>query len=330
MHEGVLLLDPQGRVVLANQSLVAALKLAFDVRGHTVNEALRWPALNALLARLPAERQVLGCELDYHGPSPRCFQVNATAYTDPEGRLQGAIVVFHDITRFKELENHRREFVANVSHELRTPVAMIKGYVETLLGAARDDPAVTTRFLQTIRRHADRLTYLIEDLLTLSKLESGQTAINAQPLDLHQAVQRALEDLQTLAREHRACLVNQVPPALRAQADADRLQQVLFNLVENAIKYGRPDGRVAVGGGPHSDTMVELWVQDDGPGIPPEARDRIFERFYRVDKGRSRETGGTGLGLAIVKHIVQAHGGKVWVSSQLGKGSVFHLTLPLA
>ncbi len=330
MVEGVLLLDREGRIQLANHSLARLLNLQADLRRGTLAEALRWPALSELAARLAAEKQVLGAELEFPGPPPRMLQVNATVYSDSEGKPQGTIFVFHDITRLKQLEATRREFVANVSHELRTPLAMIKGYVETLLEGAKDDPAVAARFLQTIARHTDRLTYLIEDLLTLSQLESGQLALNVQPVSPREVVQRVFDDLSARAAERSTRLENGVPDRLRAQADADRLQQVLFNLVENAIKYGRAEGHVQVGGRVLGDTTLELSVRDDGPGIPPDAQARVFERFFRLDKARSRESGGTGLGLAIVKHLVQAHGGKVWVESSVGQGSTFFFTLPRA
>jgi two-component system phosphate regulon sensor histidine kinase PhoR len=258
----------------------------------------------------------------------RWVEVNAAAVPGRDGARHGAILIFHDLTRIKQLERTRQEFVANVSHELRTPLSLIKGFVETLLEGAKNDPDKATRFLQTIEKHTDRLTYLIEDLLTISRLESGQVVMNLHPVELRDEAQRVLDDLRSRADEKSSRLDNTVPAGLTARADADRLQQVLFNLVENAIKYGRTQGCVSVGGKRLPDGKVEMWVHDDGPGIPVEARDRVFERFYRVDRARSRETGGTGLGLSIVKHIVQAHGGEVWLSSELGAGTTFHFTLP--
>jgi two-component system phosphate regulon sensor histidine kinase PhoR len=238
--------------------------------------------------------------------------------------------VFHDLTRVKQFEKSRRDFVANVSHELRTPLTLIKGFVHTLLDGGAESPARAASYLQTIAKHTDRLTFLIEDLLTLARLEGGEAAMNLQAVGLREVAARVLADLAPRAAERRMALANELPETLRAWADADRFEQVLLNLVENAIRYGRDQGSISVGGRPVPGNRIEVWVRDDGPGIPPESRDRVFERFYRIDRARTRDKGGTGLGLSIVKHIVNAHGGQVWVRSELGRGSTFFLTLPEA
>jgi two-component system phosphate regulon sensor histidine kinase PhoR len=330
MAEGVLVLDQTGRVQLLNQSLESLFGLSQDVRGQTFLEAFRLQELAELVKRLRQEQTVRGYELEMPGTDERWLEINAAAVLDREGKQHGAILVFHDLTRVKQLENTRQEFVANVSHELRTPLSLIKGFVETLLEGAKDDPDLAARFLKTIEKHTDRLTYLIEDLLTISRLESGQIVMNLHPVDLRAEVQHVMEDLQARADEKKIKIENCLPAALIARADADRLQQVFFNLVENAIKYGRNEGHVCIGGKSAPQGRVEVWVQDDGPGIPSEAKERVFERFYRVDRARSRETGGTGLGLAIVKHIVQGHGGEVWVKSELDAGTTFFFTLVAA
>jgi two-component system phosphate regulon sensor histidine kinase PhoR len=329
MIEGLLLLDADGRIQLANRAFMDLFDVTADVRGKTVLEVLRLHELTGLLQRVAAEKQVLDHELKTGGLSERWLQINAAAISGSAEAGQGTILVFHDLTRLKQLERTREEFVANVSHELRTPLSLIKGYVETLLDGAKDNPEVATRFLQTIQRNAERLQFLIEDLLTISELESGRLKMNLQSVQLRPFVEKLLEDLRPQAKGRNVTLTNEVPD-LTAQADAERLQQVLANIVGNAIKYGRAEGQVAVSARNGDGDMIEVCVQDDGPGIPPEALERVFERFYRVDKARSREQGGTGLGLSIVKHIVQSHGGKVWARSELGNGAAFYFTLPTA
>jgi two-component system phosphate regulon sensor histidine kinase PhoR len=277
---------------------------------------------------LPREKKITEVELELQRGGRRCWQISAALVGDQPGGPQGRLFVFHDVTRLKELESIRKEFVGNVSHELRTPLSLIKGFAQTLLDGAKDDPEQGARFLQKIDKHSDRLLFLIEDLLAISRLESGQIALNLQPVRLRETAQRVLDDLGARAAARKTALENYIAPEILVWADADRLQQVFFNLTENAIKYGRSEGRVTLGarGGPGQ--KVEVVVADDGPGIPPESLDRVFERFYRVDRARSRESGGTGLGLAIVKHIVQAHGGEAWVKSEMGRGASFYFTLP--
>jgi two-component system phosphate regulon sensor histidine kinase PhoR len=329
MIDGVVVLDKEGRIQLVNDSLRKLFRLpAAGGQGQTLAEAFRLPDLSDLGARMAQERSVLGVELELPESPPRFLEVNANAVRDRDGTHQGAIFVFHDLTRVKALESTRKEFVANVSHELRTPLSLIKGFVETLLDGANEDPDVSTRYLKTIQKHTDRLAFLIEDLLTISQLESGQLVLSSEPVSLSELAGRVIGDLQAKALEKQVRITNRLPPGLVIPADSDRLEQVLFNLLENAIKYGRSGGQVIIGGQEEDPKWVELWVRDDGPGIPPESQARIFERFYRVDRARSRERGGTGLGLAIVKHIVLAHGGQVWLDSELGRGTTFHFTLP--
>jgi two-component system phosphate regulon sensor histidine kinase PhoR len=224
----------------------------------------------------------------------------------------------------------RQEFVANVSHELRTPLSLIKSATETLLEGAKDDAAALSRFLQIIDKHANRLALLIDDLLLLSTLDSGGLRLNRQPVPFRTTVDDAIDDLLTRAHARDVTLVNAVPGSLVALADNDRMRQVISNLLDNAIKYGRAGGKATVEGRVLPNGRIEIMVVDDGPGIPNESQERIFERFYRVDKARSREQGGTGLGLAIVKHVVQAHGGDVRLESEPGSGAAFIVTLPPA
>jgi two-component system phosphate regulon sensor histidine kinase PhoR len=329
MIEGLLLLDDDGKIQLANRPFSKLFDITTDIRGKTILEVLRQHELTELLEKVAAEKQVLDYELKLSGLNERWLQVNAAAISDDGSGKHGTILVFHDLTRLKQLERTREEFVANVSHELRTPLSLIKGYVETLIDGAKDNPEVANKFLQTIHRNSERLQFLIEDLLTISELESGRLKMNLQRVHLQPLAEKVLEDFKAQAAARHVTLTNELPD-LTAQADADRLQQVLGNLIGNAIKYGRSEGHVNLSGSQADGGMIELCVRDDGPGIPTEALDRVFERFYRVDKARSREQGGTGLGLSIVKHIVQGHGGKVWAKSEPGKGAAFFFTLPAA
>jgi two-component system phosphate regulon sensor histidine kinase PhoR len=330
MAEGFLLLDRHGRIQAVNQTLHDFFAIDGEVRGKTLMEVFRFHELLEVWEQVQREGQVRRSELEFPGKNARSFEVSAAVLPGREGGIDGGVFIFHDMTRIKQLENTRREFVANVSHELRTPLTLIKGFVETLLDGAKNDPDVTERFLQTIDKHTDRLTFLIEDLLTISRLESGQVVLNEQKIQLHEVGERVIDDLQSRAAERRTTLINEIPETLEALADTDRLQQVLFNLVDNAIKYGRADGTVWITARAREDAMIEACVRDNGPGIPADSVDRVFERFYRVDKARSREQGGTGLGLAIVKHIIQSHRGEVWLKSELGQGSAFYFTLPAA
>ncbi len=326
MLEGLLLLDRNKKIYLANRAFTEFFNLKADLRGKTLVEVLRLHELDDLLQRVETEQQVFGHEFKLPDLGDRWLQVNASVITNSANEREGTILVFHDLTRLKQLERQREEFVANVSHELRTPLSLIKGYTETLLDGARNNPEVAERFLKIIERNTNRLDLLIQDLLTISALESGRMKLELAPVNLHSLAEKIFFDLGSKAETKTISLVNEMPE-LTAKGDTNRLDQVLANLVDNAIKYGRVNGSVIVGGKKLPKGGVEISVRDDGPGIPPEAIDRVFERFYRVDKARSRDQGGTGLGLSIVKHIVHAHGGEVWVESELGKGATFFFTL---
>jgi two-component system phosphate regulon sensor histidine kinase PhoR len=329
MVEGLIVVDAGGRIRLANRSAEVLFGFSGDATGKTILEATRHHEVAAVVARLDRELEVLGHELRIDSmDAPRFLQVNALALRDAGGASDGAILVFHDLTRLRHLEGVRQEFVANVSHELRTPLSLIKSATETLLDGGKDDAAALSRFLQIIDKHANRLALLIDDLLLLSTLDSGGLRLNRQPLQFRVTVQDAIDDLQARAHARDVTLENLVPSSLVVFADNDRMGQVVSNLIDNAIKYGRPGGKTTVVGIHLDDSRLEISVADDGPGIPKDAQERIFERFYRVDKARSREQGGTGLGLAIVKHVIQAHGGEVRVESELGNGSKFIINLP--
>jgi two-component system phosphate regulon sensor histidine kinase PhoR len=254
----------------------------------------------------------------------RIFEIHAAPL--PSG---GALAVLHDVTRIEAAEKSRRDFIANVSHELRTPLTSIQGYVETLLEDPKPNPATTQEFLGVIQKNASRMNRLTEDLLALAGVESPDYRLATQPMRASDLVQDAIESLGGIVVDSGIELEPAGAPDALVMADPDAMNQVFGNLIENALKYGKAGLRILVGA--HLlDSEVEFFVRDFGPGIASEHLERIFERFYRVDKARSRESGGTGLGLAIVKHIVLAHGGRVWVESELGAGATFHFTLPLA
>jgi two-component system, OmpR family, phosphate regulon sensor histidine kinase PhoR len=248
--------------------------------------------------------------------------------------MASVVLVLHDVTRVRRLESMRADFVANVSHELRTPLTAIRGYAETLLGGALDDSARARQFVHVIERHSERLSRLIDDLLTLSDLELGRTELRREPLDLREVVVGVLEVLGPKAGKKAIALQAEIPDDLPALVlDRDRIEQVLINLVDNAIKYTPADGSVRVSArslGNGNGSGVEIDVTDSGIGIPEKDLSRLTERFYRVDRARSRELGGTGLGLAIVKHIVQAHGGSLTIESRVQKGTTVRVELPAA
>jgi two-component system phosphate regulon sensor histidine kinase PhoR len=252
------------------------------------------------------------------------FEINAAPL--PSG---GALVVLHDVTGIEAAERSRRDFIANVSHELRTPLTSIQGYVETLLEEPAPRPDTTREFLGVIQKNASRMNRLTEDLLTLASVESPDYKIVRQPIRANALVQDAIESLGGIVVDSGVELESAGAPDAVVLADPDAMNQVFGNLIENALKYAKSGKRIRVGARQHQNE-VEFSVEDFGPGIASEHLYRIFERFYRVDKARSRDSGGTGLGLAIVKHIVQAHGGRIWAESELGSGAQFHFTLPLA
>lgn len=253
----------------------------------------------------------------------RIFEINAAPL--PSG---GALAVLHDVTRIEVAEKSRRDFIANVSHELRTPLTSIQGYVETLVEDPNSNPEMTREFLGVILKNASRMNRLTEDLLALAGVESPDYKLASQPIRASALVKDAIDSLGGMVVDSGVQLQSAGAPDALVMADPDAMNQVFGNLVENALKYGKAGKRIRVGARLLEDE-AEFFVQDFGPGIASEHLERIFERFYRVDKARSRESGGTGLGLAIVKHIVQVHGGRIWAESELGAGAAFHFTLPL-
>ena len=335
MAEGVLVVDERGRILVANHALRQLLHLPLSVTNRTALEIVRNAQLEEVIRNVIQQGNSTSFELNLPLPLGKTFEVNVVRIMaspeekkkEPEG-IRGAIAVFHDITRLKELERVRQDFVANVSHELRTPLTTIKGYAETLLEGALQEE-VATQFVQVIKRHTDRLTKIVEDLLTLSKIEGKEFQLKSEDVLVIGIIDDAIDLVKEMSeRKGISIRKSDISPSLSVHADRNYLEQVLINFFDNAIKYGREGGEIAISATENDRKEVEFSVRDNGPGIPKEDLPRIFERFYRVDRGRSQELGGTGLGLSIVKHLVQAHGGRVWAESQLGVGSTFHFTIP--
>ena len=337
MIDGVVVLDREGRIGLCNRLAVEQLELPTDGEplGVKLSLVCRIPEITSLVeAAMRSAGEVRQREVTFPGrENNRVLSASAVTIADGTNPL-GAILVLHDLTRIRQFEAMRADFVANVSHELRTPLTAIRGYAETLRSGALRDPERAAEFVGVIQRHSERLTRLIDDLLTLSDLELGRTEIHPRPLAVAEVVQAPLEMLRQKAEERGVELGAEVadglPPLL---GDRDRLEQVLINLIDNAIKYSGSGSRVRVvakSSGLDGERTIEIAVHDDGVGIPEKDIPRLTERFYRVDRARSRELGGTGLGLAIVKHIVQAHGGALSIESMLGRGTTVRVVLPQA
>jgi two-component system phosphate regulon sensor histidine kinase PhoR len=326
IDSGLLAVDHRGTVILANQSLRRSLDLPDPLGRHYV-EVIRHPDVGrALEAVLRTGRRQAGEVRIHH--LRRVYARHAGPFPGQEGMPHGAVLTFQDVTERRRVDEVRRDFVANASHELRTPLTSIRGFVEALEDGALEDAATSRRFLEKIRTHADRMAALVSDLLELSRLESGERPPQWERVPADEVVDEVVGGLSALARAKQIEVVTDVSVA-SVETDRDRLRGVLENLVENALKYTPEGGRVTVAARPEGEVAV-FEVADDGPGIAAEHLPRIFERFYRVDKARSRELGGTGLGLSIVKHLVESLGGAVSVSSEPGRGSRFVVRLPLS
>jgi len=332
VRAGVLATDSEGRLTLMNPTLARMLQLEpKDTVGRKVLEIVRSVELKQIFDRVLEERKEVKATIEINLSSPRVFEVVAVPLDDSAPIPRGVVAVLHDITRLKELEAIRRDFVANVSHELRTPLTSIRGFAETLLEGGLEDEKHNRRFVEIIKTHAIHLSELTSELLSLATLESKGFSLNYREFDLKTLVHELVESTRSLAlRKQQAIAVEMTAELPHFKADRDRIGQVLVNLLDNAMKFTSEGGKIMVQVNLNSaGDAVELHVKDDGIGIPSADLPRIFERFYRVDKARSRDQGGTGLGLAIVKHIVEAHQGKVDVRSALGQGSEFTVILPI-
>ena len=331
MLEGVIAVDGRDTILFMNERSRAMFGLG-AARGERKPflEVIRNGDLHQVLheSRAAAERTVSRHELRLSSPVERRLQVNAVPLRLAPDET-GVVMVLHDVTELRRLEQVRTEFVANVSHELRTPLTAIHGYLETLLGGALEERANARRFLEIVFRHTERLGRLLNDLTDLSNIELGKVSLALEAVRLGEVVESVLAIIGPKADAGRVALATDLPSGLPlVRADRDRLVQILINLVDNAVKYTPEGGRVTVGASGGAGGLVEIAVSDTGVGIPPGDLPRITERFYRVDRARSRELGGTGLGLAIVKHLVLAHGGELRIESAPGQGTTVRFTLP--
>jgi two-component system phosphate regulon sensor histidine kinase PhoR len=326
MSDGVALVDTTDRVVHSNRRMAEILGSPPPANGTLLAEFVRSPGLEELVAEARRADRPVETELRLWKPRPHMVRANATRLE--AGGRDAVLLVLHDLTEIELLARVRQEFVANVSHELRTPLTSIRGYAETLLEGGLQDRDHREGFVGVIREQAERLTAIVDDLLSLAELERPGATPRREPFDLREVADRQVAVARARA-EKAGLLVSLAPgPPVMLEADAHLVEQVIANLLDNAVKYterGSIEVRAGRSGG-------QAWceVEDTGPGIPQEDQPRIFERFYRVDKARSREQGGTGLGLSIVKHIVLLHGGSVSVRSQLGQGSTFRFELPVS
>lgn len=328
LSEAVIALDAQQKITLVNRATVEMLGLGDSPVGHTLMETVRIAALGDLVTKVRGG-QGSTAEFDLpskSGEAPRRVLARATLLSDTDG----AVLVLHDVTEIRRLESVRRDFVANVSHELRTPVSIIRANAETLLDGALDDRVRSREFVDAMLRHSDRLARLIADLLDLSRIEAGRFPIKPTRIRTGAALKRSVDLVERSARSKGLSIEIRADDDFAVQADPRALDQVVANLLDNAVKYTPAGGHIVVRARSEGREHVRFEVADDGPGIEARHRERVFERFYRVDPGRSRDVGGTGLGLSIVKHLVEVMGGDVGLEQATPHGSIFWFTLPCA
>jgi two-component system, OmpR family, phosphate regulon sensor histidine kinase PhoR len=328
MREGLLVVNKDMRVVASNPAAHKLFNASHTkLQSQRLTELTRNPAIYSAFLDGLKGIEVSGVKVETHGPERQVFDLRVVPIGNANGSgAEGALGVFFDITRTERLELVRQEFLSNVSHELRTPLTAIIAFVETLESGATEDPESCQRFLSIIRKNALRMHTLIDDILDLTAIEAGNVQLRAAPVDLHELVSEVCASLANKAEVQKIDLQNNVAPGTVVYGDVRRLDQMLTNLIDNGIKFSRENGMVSISH--RSGVRDEIIVEDNGDGIPAQHLERLFERFYRVDRARSRDMGGTGLGLAIVKHLALLHGGEVSVDSELGKGSTFTIHLP--
>ena len=339
MREGLLVVDQEMRVVASNPAAHQLFNLSSGkLNSQRLTQLTRNPAIYSAFLDALQGMERSGVKVETHGPERLIFDLRVVPLNSSNGRPanrpgrtesalpQGALGVFIDVTRIERLERVRQEFLSNISHELRTPLTSILAFVETLETSALEDQESAKRFLAIIRKNAARMNTLISDIIELSAIESGNVTVRAESVSLAPLVNEVISSLAAQASTRAIIVDNEVPISATVFGDARRLEQMLTNLIDNAIKFNREGGKVTVKF--ERSSRDQIMIVDTGEGIPAQYLDRLFERFYRVDRARSREVGGTGLGLAIVKHLARAHGGEVSVTSELGKGSTFTIELP--
>jgi two-component system phosphate regulon sensor histidine kinase PhoR len=328
MQDALLVVDSSRQVILTNRTFRKLFDAPEISLATPLLEIVRDPALDRLLTDAFRGAGPVRCELALDESQ---IELHAVATRNETGQITGALVLFHDISELKKMDQVRRDFVANVSHELRTPLSILRGYIETLLDSPKTSREELTRILRVMERHSNRLELLVEDLLTLAQLESGNSDLQLGNVELSSLFREMIRDWEKKLTSKQLNIIVDVPPDLSPiRADRTRLQEALYNLLDNAVKYSREHGEIRLSAR-HRDCEIELSVSDDGIGIAKEDLPRIFERFYRADKARSADAiRGTGLGLAIVKHIAQLHGGRVEAESELEKGTIIRVVLPSA
>jgi len=332
MSEGIIATDQNGRITKCNHAAAVLLHIPAErLVGRLLAESMRSQEMNDLVRGVIQSGKSENMPITWNADSgEHHLDAKVSPLSNTDGSPNGVVVVLSDITRLRKLEQSRKEFVANVSHELKTPLTSIKGFIETLLDGAMHEPEEAKRFCEIISLQVERLQAIIEDLLSLSRIEqeSERGAIKLQRINLHDLLESAIDHVMPRAVEKRMAIHLLCPDDAEIDAHQNLLEQAVMNLLDNGIKYSDPGKEITVVVVPDADTC-RIDIKDQGLGISPEHLDRIFERFYRVDKSRSRKQGGTGLGLSIVKHVVSAHGGVISVESIPGKGSTFTIRLPM-
>jgi two-component system, OmpR family, phosphate regulon sensor histidine kinase PhoR len=332
MQDGVLVVDAHRRITLMNGPFEKLFELRGTAVGAPLLETVRHATLDWLIAETLRTGEAMRSELSLADPrasSERHIEVSAVPIKHAVDETTGAVVLFHDITELKRLDQIRSDFVANVSHELRTPLSILRGYIEMLLDNPKTSREELARILSIMERHSKRLGLLVDDLLSLARLESSNANLELSAVRVEELFNNVVRDWkEKLAAKNLKVIVDLAPDVSTFRADETRLREVLYNLLENAVKYSRENEQIHLRAAQRGSQLV-LSVTDNGLGISKDDLPRIFERFYRADKARSRELGGTGLGLAIVKHIAQLHGGRVEAESELGKGTTIRVVLPI-